>query len=155
MRAGLSLLWYRSQRPGPAPAWVANCFAGPLLPYEETPLYSCHQHNQQAIALEKELQDIPIREPSRFITTALPLCHEHGQPTAARLFAAQVLPQAVLQRPMPDEGLEIALSGPKDALTLDCPGLWRGFPRPPPPSGYYNMLSGNWQSVWTHPHSCR
>ena len=67
---------------------------------------------------------------------------EHGQPTAARLFAAQILPKVALQRPMPDEGVEIrelaprlrrvvitrilhrfVISGPKGALTVDCPGL--------------------------------
>ena len=142
LRAALGLLWHRTARPGPLPLWMVDTFAGPLLPHEAAPIYNSHPSNAQAMALEKALLDIPVREHSRFVTTAIPLCQAHNHPIIERLLAAQTFPQVVLQRPVPPEADAIlslpprlrkliiskilhrfATVGAKDALQVDCPGL--------------------------------
>ena len=121
---------------------MVETFAGPLLPHEAAPIYNSHPSNAQAMALEKALLDIPVREHSRFVTTAIPLCQAHNHPIIERLLAAQTFPQVVLQRPVSPEADAIlslpprlrkliiskilhrfATVGAKDALQVDCPGL--------------------------------
>ena len=127
---------------GVLPLWMVETFAGPLLPHEAAPIYNSHPSNTQAMDLEKALLDIPVREHSRFVTTAIPLCQAHNHPIIERLLAAQTFPQAVLQRPVSPEADAIlslpprlrkliiskilhrfATVGAKDALQVDCPGL--------------------------------
>ena len=95
-----------------------------------------------AIDLEKALLAIPVREHSRFVTTAIPLCKAHNHPIVERLLAAQTFPKVVLQRPLTPDAEDIlslpprlrkliiskifhrfATAGAKDTLHVDCPGL--------------------------------
>ena len=142
LRAALSLLWHRTARPGPPPPWMVDTFDGPLLPYEEAPVYHSRPSNTNAIDLEKALQDIQVREHSRFVTTAIPLCREYDHPILDRLLAAQTFPHVALQRPLtPDAEAILSVpprlrrlimlkilhrfttAGTKAALHVDCPGL--------------------------------
>ena len=116
---------------------MVDTFDGPLLLYEEAPLYHSRPSNTNAIDLEKALLDIQVREHSRFVTTAM-----YDHPILDRLLAAQTFPNVVLQRPLtPDAEAILSVpprlrrlimlkilhrfttAGTKAALHVDCPGL--------------------------------
>ena len=121
---------------------MVETFDGPLLPHQKAPLYHSRPSNTHAIDLEKALLAIPVREHSRFVTTAIPLCQTYNHPILERLLAAQTFPKVVIQRPItPDAEAILSLPprlrkliilkilhrfatvGAKDTLHIDCPGL--------------------------------
>ena len=141
LRASLSLLWHRTKRQGPLPPWTVETFAKPLLLHETTLTY--HKSNfTQASPMEKTLLELQVRESSRYATTAIAVSREHQSPCVEQLFNGQLLPQVVLQKPMPVEAEAIlalplrlrklvmtkimhrfATMGLNISLLVDCPGL--------------------------------
>ena len=141
LRASLSLLWHRTKRQGPLPPWTVETFAKPLLPHETTLTYN-KSNPTQVSPIEKTLLELQVRESSRYATTAIAVSREHQSPCVEQLFNAQLLPQVVLQKPMPAEAEAIlalplrlrklvmtkimhrfATMGLNTSLLVDCPGL--------------------------------
>ena len=141
LRASLSLLWHRTERQGPLPPWTVETFAKPLLPHETTLTYN-KSNPTQVSPIEKALLELQVRESSRYATTAIAVSREHQSPCVEQLFNAQLLPQVVLQKPMPAEAEAIlalplrlrklvmtkimhrfATMGLNISLLVDCPGL--------------------------------
>ena len=141
LRASLSLLWHRTKRQGPLPSWTVETFAKPLLPHETTLTYN-KSNPTQVSPIEKTLLELQVRESSRYATTAIAVSREHQSPCVEQLFNAQLLPQVVLQKPMPAEAEAIlalplrlrklvmtkimhrfANMGLNTSLLVDCPGL--------------------------------
>ena len=141
LRASLSLLWHRIKRQGPLPSWTVETFAKPLLLHETTLTYN-KSNPTQVSPMEKTLLELQVRESSRYATTAIAVSREHQSPCVEQLFNGQLLPQVVLQKPMPAEAQAIlalplrlrklvmtkimhrfATIGLNTSLLVDCPGL--------------------------------